>query len=210
MFNQNKNIKMKNILQIKKEFEELDLEDGLAYIDFYENNLDSIQNIDEKEDYQTKLSLKTEYGLSLVRMGHGQKGILVLKDVLAIFEKSKDPDQLKGLAVYESVLWNYGFALMVFNQEKLAYKMFKRLVLAYPENGIYQIKYVELRIFHLRKYTRALAILVLLWVLGEFTVLNNLDHKIQAGITVIGDTLLICWCILSIYIYWMRRRKIQV
>ena len=67
---------LKNIVQLKEEFDAIDSKDNLAYIRFYENNIDSIDNIDTTKDhdhYKAKVQLDSEYGLSLVGGGYYSK-----------------------------------------------------------------------------------------------------------------------------------------
>lgn len=203
---------MKDIKLLKKECDNLKIDDNQAYIDFYENNMESIEQIDsnkDKEHFNVKLQFTSQFGTSLVGVKQYSRGKLVLMNVISTYEKSAEEDKrdLREWQSFENVLWNYGLALQLLDEDKLSYNVFNRLVKYYPESKIYRVWLKSLRLILLRKYVTTLTIVVILWVLSEFTIFNKLDSRIQDKLSFISDFLLGTWCVLTLYMYWLKREN---
>jgi tetratricopeptide (TPR) repeat protein len=107
---------MKDIYQLKDEFDKIGKSDYLAMIKFYESNIVYINNIDIEIDshhYDAKLRLQSEYGLCLVNAGYYSPAISILESSIKMFENSPtlNSDKLYTNTYFELLLWNYGIAL---------------------------------------------------------------------------------------------------
>ena len=202
---------LKDICQLKKEFDDLNSSDKLAYIRFYENNIDSIDNIDINKDYNhynAKLRLFCEYGLSLVGGGLYSKGVSVLSEAIPMFEN--DPTQgkseLKKISYYEHLLWNYAMALWEIRKIDSSIVIFKQLVDYYPDNDKYKNWLKGLKAKKIGKITKPIWFVCLIWLIGEFTIFQKFDSKIQFYIAAFGAGLLIIVAILELYMYLVQRK----
>lgn len=205
-------LNMKDIHQLIKEVDALKLDDNNAYLEFYENNIESIEKIDpthDREHFNAKLRFTKVYGISLVGVKQYSRGMLVLKDVISTYEKlaREENSNLKDWPSFENILWNYGLALQLLDEDKQSYSVFKRLAKYYPESKTYKVWLKSLRLILLRKYVSTLTIVVVIWVLSELTIFKNFDSKLKDNLSLIGDLLLGVWCVLTLYIYWLKREN---
>jgi tetratricopeptide (TPR) repeat protein len=130
---------IKDIIQLKKEIEDLNPQINLAYVSYFESNLPSIEVIDvskNEEHYNAKLRLTSDYGLSLNAAGQYKNAIPVLEEAIYMFENSPyhDPIELKNIDFYEHLLFRYGAALRDIQEVERSGQIFKRLVEYYPQN----------------------------------------------------------------------------
>lgn len=203
---------LKDIYQLKKEFDKLKLSDNLAYIRFYESNIDSIENIDISKDndhYTAKLRLFSEYGLSLVGGGHYTRGASVLEKAIPMFENAPDQDydKLKEISYFEHLLWNYGLALWETKRIDSSLEVFNRLVDYYPDNDKYRNWLNGLKATKIRKYVNPLWIIVWIWIIGEFTFFEKFEKRTQFYLALIGGALFIVVGLLELYIFIVKRKK---
>jgi len=203
---------LKDIYQLKREFDELNPSDNFAFIQFYENNIDSIDNIDVNKDenhYDAKLRLFCEYGLSLVGQGLLSKGISVLSQAIPMFENAPNQDQTKLIEIsyYEHLLWNYAIGLnraKHFEDSRIA---FERLVECYPNNGKYKVWLKDVKAQKLGKLLKPLWGVCLVWLIGEYTFFEKLDSNTRFYLATIGAVTLVFTLMLEGWIYIIKMEK---
>jgi len=203
---------LKDIHQLKQEFDNLNSSDNLAYIRFYESNLYSIDRIDIGKDnnhYNAKLRLFSEYGLSLVGGGHYTKGATVLEKAIPMFENAPNQDfnNLRKASYFEHLLWSYGVALWETKQIESSIKVFNRLVDYYPDNDKYRIWLNGLKATKIKKYTKPLWIGIAIWFVCDFTIFEKFDSIVQFRLSIFGATLLVIVGLLELYIYITKKKK---
>ena len=203
---------VKSIQQLKDEFELLKSSDNLAFIRFYENNIQSIDNIDSTKDedsYDFKLRLICEYGLSLSGGGQYTKAVSILEKAITMFENQPNyPDFDPGNNSYlEHLLWNYGLVLWEVNQINNSIKVFKRLVSYYPENDKYRNWLSGLKARKIRRISNPLWVAVLVWLLGDLIIYNRFDTKTRLVLSIIGFILLVSVLLLELIIQIVKRKK---
>lgn len=206
---------LKSIHKLKEEFDKLNSSDNSAYIRFYENNINSIDKIDITKDddhYTAKLRLYSEYGLSLVGGGHYTKGASVLEKAIPMFENAPNQDfnKLREISYFEHLLWSYGVALWETKQIESSVKIFNRLVDYYPDNEKYRSWLNALKVIKIKKYTKPLWAVCMIWLIGELTVFEKFDTNTQFNLSIIGAGLLIIVGLLELYIYITKRQKAQI
>jgi len=206
---------LKDIYQLKQEFDNLNSSDNLAYLRFYENNIDSIENIDiDKDDdhYNSKLRLYGEYGLSLVGSGHFTRGASVLGKAIPMFENApkQEYSKLMEISYFEHLLWNYGLALWETKRIKSSIEIFERLVDYYPNNDKYRNWLNGLKATKIKKYTKPLWIVWMIWLFCEFTFFEKFDSRTQFHLAAIGAGLFIIIGLLELYIYITKRKKARM
>ena len=206
---------LKDIHQLKEEFDNLNSSDNLAYIKFYENNLDSIDRIDiEKDDdhYNAKLRLFSEYGLSLVGGGHYTRGASVLEKAIPMFENAPNQDfnKLKEISYFEHLLWSYGVALWETKRIESSIDVFSRLVDYYPDNDKYRSWLNGLKATKIKKYTKPLWIAITIWLVCDLTIFEKFESIVQFRLSIFGATLLVIVGLLELYIYITKRKKARM
>lgn len=206
---------LKDIHQLKDEFDNLNSSDNLAYIRFYENNLDSIDRIDiEKDDdhYNAKLRLFSEYGLSLVGGGHYTRGASVLEKVIPMFENAPNQDfnKLKEISYFEHLLWSYGVALWETKRVESSIDVFNRLVDYYPDNDKYRSWLNGLKATKIKKYTKPLWLAIAIWLVCDLTIFERFESIVQFRLSIFGAALLVIVGLLELYIYITKRKKARM
>lgn len=206
---------LKDIHQLKEEFDNLNQSDNLAYIRFYENNLDSIDKIDIEKDeghYNAKLRLFCEYGLSLVGGGHYTRGASVLEKAIPMFENApnQDFDKLKEISYFEHLLWSYGVALWETQRIESSIEIFNRLVDYYPDNDKYRSWLNGLKATKIKKYTKPLWIVIAIWLVCDFTIFEKFDSIVQFRLSIFGAALLVIVGLLELYIYITKKKKARM
>jgi len=203
---------MKDIQQLKEEFDKLGKADNLAMVKFYESNADSINSINVNKDnshYDAKLRLQSEYGLSLVSAGYYSQAVSVLKDSIEMFESSPtiDSKNLYGITYFEHLLWNYGLALWETKKINEAKILFDRLALNYPKNEKYRAWLNGLKAEKVKKITRPLWIVCGIWLIGELTVFEKFDNSLQLTLSLVGILFLVAVGVAELYIYLTMKKK---
>ena len=203
---------LKDIYQLKEDFDKVNSSDNLAYIRFYENNQESIENIDitkNEEHYDSKLRLFSEYGISLVGGGFYTKGASVLAEAIPMFENApnQDFDELKEISYFEHLLWCYGIALWETKQLNDSIKIFDRLVDYYPDNDKYRKWRNQLKANKISKITTPLWIICLIWLLGELTLFEQFESMTRFKLSLIGFILLLTVSFFEYYKYLTKNKK---
>ena|SRR5690554_1778653 len=203
---------MKDIQQLKEEFDKLGKADNLAMVKFYESNADSINSINVNKDnshYDAKLRLQSEYGLSLVSAGYYSQAVSVLKDSIEMFESSPtiDSKNLYEITYFEHLLWNYGLALWETKKINEAKILFDRLALNYPKNEKYRAWLNGLKAEKVKKITRPLWIVCGIWLIGELTVFEKFDNSLQLTLSLVGILFLVAVGVAELYIYLTMKKK---
>ena len=155
---------MKNIQELKEEFEKVRSSGDRSFIKFYEANIDSIDDIDptlNEDNYNVKLRLQSEYGLSLVGAGYYTKAIPLIEDSIFMFEElyRADINKLYGITFFELLLFNLGRACWETKNILKASLTFNRLVENYPENEKYRSWLNGLKVEKVKKIIRPVWIL---------------------------------------------------
>jgi tetratricopeptide (TPR) repeat protein len=202
----------KSIYELKKEFDELNLSDKLAFVQFYESNVSSIEKIDISKDsdhYNSKLRYICEYGMSLVSVGQFSKGVRILEKAIPMYEFAPNNAQGKSdiTPYYEYLLWNYGLALYETNQIDNAIKNFKKLVLHSPVNDKYYNWLNGLRAMRIAKIAKPIWGLCFIWIVLEFTVFEKFNSTIQFKLAALGGLLLAIAGTLETIKYFLNRKK---
>lgn len=203
---------MKDIFELKEEYDKIEPSDNMNMIRFYERNIDSIKNINinkGQEHYNVKLRLDCEYGLSLVNKGHYSKGVRFLEDAIQMFEKSAnlDYEKLNEISYFESLLWNYGYALYQIKDYSKSFEVFKRLTSYYPKNDRYKAWLHELKLKRTAKILRLIWVLVVIWLVGEYTIFDKLNSQTQSVTNFFGIVILLLVIGTELYIYIEKRKK---
>src|SRR5690554_4068659 len=160
--------------QLKEERDALDAKDNLAFIRFYEENLNSIEAIATENNidlYFFKLHLIGEYGMSLSSAGYNKKALPHLKNAIDAFEETyrNNKDELIEITFYQHLLWNYGLTLWHTKELNLAIETFERLVTFYPKNDMFKEWLYSLKKQKIRKFTNPIWYIAGIWLIGEFT-----------------------------------------
>lgn len=201
---------MKDIQQLKDEFDKLGESDNLAMIKFYESNIDSINNINPKLDnnhYDFKMRLQSEYGLSLVSAGYYSQAVSVLKNSIKLFENAPtvESEKIHEITFYQHLLWNYGLALWETKKINEAQTLFERLVLNYPKNEKYRVWLNGLKAEKIKKITRPLWVICSIWLICELTIFEKFDQNLQLLLSLIGILFLGSVGIIELRIYFLRK-----
>ncbi|QGY47865.1 hypothetical protein GM418_30675 [Maribellus comscasis] len=171
---------IKSIQELENEFNKLDKSNSREYIKFYENNLESIHNIDidkDEEHYNAKLRLDCEYGVSLVATGNRVHGAIVLEKAIQMFENAPNQDLKKvySLPYFEQILWNYAYALSETNQLNRALPAFIKLNKHYSKENKYKSWVINIRNRRLKKFSKPLAPIALIWTILTFTLFQRFE-----------------------------------
>ena len=203
---------MKDIQQLREAFDKLENADYLTIIKFYESNIEAINLLNPKNDenqYNFKMRLQSEYGLSLVSAGYYTLAVSVLDDSIKMFENSPTIEigEIHEITYFEHLLWNYGVALWETKNIPETTKIFERLVKNYPKNEKYSIWLRGLKAEKIKKITKPLWIICGLWLIGELTIFEKLDQNIQLILSFMGVLLLIAVGIAELYIFFITKDK---
>jgi len=203
---------IKTVETLKKEFDEVPSSDNLAFVNFYEGNIDSIKNIDINKDeghYYAKLRLVSEYGISLFRNGQYTQAVKILSNAIPMFENAPNQKQseLKNISYFEHLLWSYAVSLYETNALNDSIQQFERLVKYKPKNDKYSNWLRTLRGQKISKKIKPLWVLIFAWLIGEFTFFENFDSTIQLYLSIIGGLLLLIAGGFELYIYLIKKKK---
>lgn len=203
---------MKNTDEIQIEFSRLNQSDSRGIIRFYENNLDSIENIDisqNDDNYEIKLKILCDYGVSLVIVGNYSKGVEILKTAIPMFEYAPGQEQskLKSNGYFENLLWSYGLALWETKKLNDSIKIFDRLVEYYPDNDKYRKWLNQLKANKISKITTPLWIVCMVWLFGELTIFEKFESTTRFKLALIGFILLLIVSFLEYYKYKTKNKK---
>ncbi|MEQ8554062.1 MAG: hypothetical protein RIC06_22660 [Cyclobacteriaceae bacterium] len=195
-----------------KEFDEVPSSDNLAFVNFYERNSHSVEsiNINEgKENYNAKLRLISEYGISLAGSGQYTQAVKVLTEAIKMFENSSNQNEsnLKNTSYFEHLLWNYAISLYETKDLKTSIKQFERLVTYKPKNDKYKNWLKALKAQKISKLYKPLWILIFLWIIGGFTFFENFSSELQFRLSLIGGLFLLIAGGFELYIYLIKKSK---
>jgi tetratricopeptide (TPR) repeat protein len=204
----------KDIYALKVESEKISLNAHEEYIRFYENNIDSIDNIDisfSDDNYYTKLRLFSEYGVRLVCAGYFSKGANVLEKAVPMFENAPEQDyeSLKDSSYFGNMLWSYGLALHESKQTDKAIEIFQRLLTYYPENEKYRNWFYGLKVNRASKYSRPFYIIGLVWLVCYFTIFKSLKIDSLLFVTLISGLFLLLMAIMEFRILFLKKKKVR-
>ena len=205
-------MELKTTQQLKSEFDLISSSDNLAFIRFYESNIQSIDSIDSSLDddhYNFKLRLICEYGISLVSGGQYTKGVSVLEKAIPMFEnepKNSNFD-LKTNSYLEHLLWNYGLALWEVKRTNESMNVFRRLVSYYPENDKYRNWLAGLKASKLRKIATPIWLCCFIWLLGDLLFFDKLDPQTRLYLSVLGLLILLSAGLMELIILLIKKNK---
>lgn len=205
---------MKDIHQLKDEFEQLNRASNKQIITFYENNSESIRAINVRESdehYNVQLRLQSEYGLSLFSAGYYTKANQALEKSIALFKKSPSIDLEKTYEIgyFEEILWNYSISLWESKHLSKSITSVKELVDHYPKNEKYQAWLNGLKVEKARKYLSPVWIVAGVWLVGNYTFFKEFDQGTQLILTYLGGLLFVLGGLYELYIFILKKRKIN-
>lgn len=201
---------MKDFNQLIQEFEQLSKSDDLVMIKFYESNIDLIENTPyQPQEFDHKLKMTGEYGLSLVSAGLYSKATKVLKSVIQQFKiiaerKDKDPYEI---TYFEHLLWNYGVALWEIKNTKETKIVFEELVKHYPKNEKYHAWLNGLKANKIQKINNVFLVIGAFYLVGNYTFFDKLNEDVQNILSWLSIPILITFLALELYIYLLKRKK---
>ena len=203
---------LKNIETLKNEFDEVSSKENLAFVKFYEGNIDSIENIDINKDedhYNAKLRLESEYGMSLYGSGYYTQAVEVLSKAIPMFENvpNQDKNKLKDITYFEHLLSSYAVSLYETKAINDSIKQFERLVQYKPKNEKYQRWLVFLKAKKISKYTKLLWMIIPIWLIGKILFFENYEPKSQLILSIIGGVLVLVASGFELYIYLIKKKK---
>lgn len=201
--------------KLREEFEKIEKSDCLTMIKFYESNIETINLLNPKQDenqYNFKMRLQSEYGLSLLNAGHFTKSVSIINDSITMFENSTtiEKKQLHKIAYFEHLLWNYGVALWETKNIPEATKIFKKLVKTYPMNEKYKAWLNGLKVEKIRRTSKLLWVFCAIWIVGEFSFFNKLNQNFQLILSLLGLLILITIAVTELYIYNLNKKPISI
>ncbi|WP_027421231.1 tetratricopeptide repeat protein [Crocinitomix catalasitica] len=205
----------KDILQLERELNGLNLDDPLAFINFYERNTNAIDSIEISKDaqhYYFKLRLFYKYGLNLAGRGEYTKSVTVLEKALKMFDRNPRINTEDGREIIsiESLLWNYGASLWETKQIERSKTVFERLVKDYPNNDKYKKWLNGLLDERLSKITQPFWIVGGIWLVCELTIFKNFDSNTQFWLSIGGALILLTLLALELVGYLMKRKSTRV
>lgn len=200
---------LKTIDLLKKEFDALIPGDEGAYIEFYERNKLSIDNIDPtvcKEHCLAKMRLKCEYGLNLIKVGRYTQGVAKLEKAITLFENVCDDSYTHSnkSCYYEHLLWTYGYGLYQLKLTTKSKRVFDKLVKLSPENDKYLQWYNCAKAENINKVSR------IFWVLAGFGMVLELVFLVDDDTTlntIVNIACLFCLGIAIALEFWMHVLK---
>jgi tetratricopeptide (TPR) repeat protein len=203
---------IKDIETLKKEFDAVPLTDNLAFVNFFEKNITSVENINPDKDeahYNAKLHLECEYGISLFGSGQYTRAVEILSQSIPMFENApnQDESELKNISYFEHLLWSYAVSLYETKALNDSIKLFERLVEYKPQNDKYRNWLKVLKGQKTSKLIKPLWIFIFVWLFGEFTFFENFSSELQFRLSLIGGFLLLIAGGFELYIYFIKKKK---
>ena len=205
---------MKDIQQLKDDYEQLDRANDKNIITFFEKNLESIHaiNVTESEEhYGVKLRFQSEYGMSLLSAGYYTKANQELEKSIEMFKKSPtiNPDKIYENNFFETLLWNYSVSLWESKEISKSITSFKELVEHYPKNEKYQAWLNGLKMEKIRKFISPVWIAAGIWLVGSYTFFKSFDEDTQLILTYLGVSLFVLGVVLELYAFVLKKRKVD-
>jgi tetratricopeptide (TPR) repeat protein len=203
---------LKNIKTLREDFESLGDGNNEACIAFYELNLDSINSIDitvGKDEYNTKLRLDCEYGLSLSKAKKYEQAVAVLSDAIPMYENapSENQSELANNSYCETLTWNYAKSLHETGALSEAIKQFKRLVKINPNDDNYSNWVNTLNSQRITFVTRYLWWGLIVWTILDWTIFDYFfKDKMSLTLTNIGLTGMLITGLLELYNYRLKKK----
>jgi tetratricopeptide (TPR) repeat protein len=205
-------VELKDIRTLQEDFKTLSPSNNEAFIAFYELNLDSINSIDitvGKDEYNTKLRLDCEYGLSLSKAKKYEQAVAVLSDAIPMYENapSENQSELANNSYCETLTWNYAKSLHETGALSEAIKQFKRLVKINPNDDNYSNWVNTLNSQRITFVTRYLWWGLIVWTILDWTIFDYFfKDKMSLTLTNIGLTGMLITGLLELYNYRLKKK----
>ena len=203
---------IKDIDTLKKEFDAVPSTDSLAFVNFFEQNISSVENINQDKDeahYNAKLHFECEYGISLFGSGQYTKATKVLCRTIPMFENAPNQvkSELKNISYFEHLLWCYAVSLFETKALKDSIKQLERLVEYKPQNDKYINWLKALKGQKISRLIKPLWIFIYIWLIGKFTFFEMFNSELQFRLTIIGGFILLTTVGFELYIYLIKKKK---
>jgi len=204
-------VELKDIRTLQEEFETLPASNNESCIAFYELNKDSIDNIDinaGKNEYNTKLRLDCEYGLSLSGVKKKEQAAKVLSYAIPMYEKAPSDKQseLTKSSYYETLLWNYAHSLYEIGALSESTKQFRRLVKIHPHDDKYSSWLNTLKSQRIIFVTRYSWWGLMVWTVCSWTIFDFFSDVVSLSLSIIGGAVMLITGLLELYNYQLKKR----
>lgn len=185
-------------------------DDTLAFIKFYETNLESIEKLDDKDEEQNgfKLKMNGDYGLCLATSGNTEKAVKVLETFIPRFEKESglSETEIETTPYYEHLLWALGSSLYYTDNIEKTQRTFERLTKLQPDNQKYKnwLKGTIEKKFS--KFRKASYVFIFSWFLVDILFIKSMDIGLKGVFLISGGLIVIGTISLETYVYYLKKK----
>ncbi len=186
-------------------------DDDLAFIAFFERKEQFIRSLDQNEPNHISLltTLLGGYGISLQRCDKHTKALEVIPEAINLIDKQIEQcdDDPERHSFRENLHWSRGVCFYDTGQHAAASAVFEHLVAQEPNNALYRTWLNAARTAPIRKWRNRVWLVLLIWVLLEFSVFELAGQPAQLYLSILGFALLVVAVIGEVYLYLLKNRK---
>lgn len=186
-------------------------DDDLAFIAFFERKEQFIRSLDQNEPNHRSLliTLLGGYGISLQRCDRHTKALEVIPEAIELVKEQielgdYDPELH---SFRENLHWSRGVCFYDTGKHAAASAVFEHLVAQEPDNALYNTWLNAARTAPIRKWRNRVWLVLLIWVLLEFSVFKLAGRPAQLYLSLFGFTLLVVAVVGEVYLYLLKNRK---
>ena len=201
---------LKNIWQLEEEFESMKGSSDSNFIKFYEDNLITINRLDEKlggKNEELKIKIGSDYGISLISEGFKQKGLPYVEKSIKLLEKiaKEDNKDLREVQLYQHLLWYNAKTNFELGRYDESLQLFNSLIKMNTENKAFKAWKLSIYQIKSKKWVYLLLIVLIIIFLTE-VIFAKVFEKEYEFMSIINYSLIIIFTINQLYFYIMKKR----